>query len=46
MFDFVRHGVCAWGPAGVVENNDTVSDDECGDRHDEDQVPRRKIPSF
>lgn len=36
MLDFARHGVCARGPAGVVEDNDAVRDDECSDGHDED----------
>lgn len=44
MFEFARHGVCARGPAGVVQNDDAVCDDERSDGHDEDQVPGRKIP--
>lgn len=44
MFEFARHGVCARGPAGVVQNDDAVCDDERSDGHDEDQVPERKIP--
>lgn len=46
MFDFARHAVGARGPAWVVENDDAVCDDECGDGHDEDQVPERMIPNF
>lgn len=45
MFDFARHGVCARAPAGVIQNDDAVRDDERSDGHDEDQVPERNIPA-
>lgn len=43
MLDLMRHGVSVGAAQGEVQHHNLVGSDECGDAHNEDDVPKEDI---